>query len=285
MARLVPNSLGDLTKRENRFAHPASTFPFDARRWGLLGLPTLAECSSPTWMSNWVNWHHAAGHRVHRTESSLQIDMWDSANIAIAFGLPAGTSRPISIWHRQQPARRRLADDVILTNVIGFDVKVWEPACRSFRTNQSTKQPCYVKLGDPNYRLIPGHEHRKLRAYVTWDGRHPNYNHAAGMPPPFRHLRNSKSLMNTGYVRVYDSGCFSYENEGIYNFNNSGNPVPPLPSSYPPGLGQWPAGTSTNGLDDDSNGVCRRRERIDHLAAVPGSAPRHPDQDPLLRAR
>ena len=40
MAKLVPNSLGDLTKRENRFAHPAITFPFDARALGTLwGFP------------------------------------------------------------------------------------------------------------------------------------------------------------------------------------------------------------------------------------------------------
>ena len=76
--------------------------------------------------------------------------------------------------------------------------------------------------------------------------------------------------MNTG-ARVYDSGCFSYENEGIYNFKNSVTPVPLNPNPnvnrllkpasqypspyYPPGLGQWPAGTSTNGLDDDNDGV------------------------------
>ena len=62
---------------------------------------------------------------------------------------------------------------------------------------------------------------------------------------------------------VYDSYCFSYENEGIYNFKPDPNnnsivgPVTLLPSNnaYPPGLGKWPAGTSTNGLDDDGNGI------------------------------
>ena len=68
---------------------------------------------------------------------------------------------------------------------------------------------------------------------------------------------------------VYDTYSFSYENEGIYYFDNSGmahalNPnkqLNPLltvnypPPFYPPQLGQWPAGTSTNGLDDDNNGV------------------------------
>ena len=61
--------LGPFGERPNRAQQPGrpdqareslcpsgrSTFPFDARRWGFLGLPTLAECSSPTWMANWIN--------------------------------------------------------------------------------------------------------------------------------------------------------------------------------------------------------------------------------------
>ena len=90
---------------------------------------------------------------------------------------------------------------------------------------------------------------------------------------------------NASYPCIYDSYCFSYENEGIYNFNTSGNPVHVRPSNYPPGLQKWPAGTSTNGLDDNDNGIVDDDERVDHPAALPGSAPRHPDQDPLLRAR
>lgn len=43
--RLVPNTLGDLTKRENRYGHQPYAFPHDARFWGRLGLPTLGECS------------------------------------------------------------------------------------------------------------------------------------------------------------------------------------------------------------------------------------------------
>ena len=46
---LVPNSLGDLTKRENRFGHQPYRYPHDARFWGALGLPTLQECADPQW--------------------------------------------------------------------------------------------------------------------------------------------------------------------------------------------------------------------------------------------
>ncbi len=129
--QLVPNSLGDLTKRENRFAHPASTFPFDARAWGLLGLPTLYECSSLTWMSNWVN--GTTPPAPSSPPSFSKIDMWDSADISNRFGLPAGTSpdQYLAQGSNGQGTGVRLADDVILTNVIGFDVKAWDPARRS----------------------------------------------------------------------------------------------------------------------------------------------------------
>ncbi len=43
---IVSNTLSDLTRRECRYAHPTDEFPFDVRRWGQLGLPTLRESAS-----------------------------------------------------------------------------------------------------------------------------------------------------------------------------------------------------------------------------------------------
>ena len=125
----VPNSLGDLTKRENRFAHPAATYPFDARAWGLLGLPTLAECSSPTWMATWVN---GSTPPVPGTlpNTSQGIDYWDNANLSKVFfpNTTSGTASPDQYLALAVGGTcTRLADDVILTNVIGFDIKVWDP--------------------------------------------------------------------------------------------------------------------------------------------------------------
>jgi len=42
---LKANTLGDLTRRENRYGHQPHAFPFDTRFWGALGLPTLRECT------------------------------------------------------------------------------------------------------------------------------------------------------------------------------------------------------------------------------------------------
>ncbi|HVX12627.1 MAG TPA: prepilin-type N-terminal cleavage/methylation domain-containing protein [Pirellulales bacterium] len=59
---LLPNTLGDLTLRQNRYGHQPWVYPYDARFWderfwtnsatdiagGFLGLPTLRECSAYT---------------------------------------------------------------------------------------------------------------------------------------------------------------------------------------------------------------------------------------------
>jgi type II secretory pathway component PulJ len=99
---IVGNTLGDLTKRENRYAHtifpvnPAD-FPFDARRWGRYGLPTLAEVSA-AWPTS---------------PAPLNLPNYD-------FWIDP----PIRDMTDSGP---RAGEDVVLTNVIGFDVQVWDP--------------------------------------------------------------------------------------------------------------------------------------------------------------
>jgi len=173
--QIVPNSLADLTKRENRYAHPASTYPFDAKAWGALGLPTLNECSS-NWMAKWVNGSTpppAGG------GAGGNVDLWDSASIQTG-----------PLKEDAQGTGTRVADDVVLKNVIGFDVKIWQPGANGAAGS-------YVDLG-------------------------------------------------------YDSGCWSYENEGIYNIDNSGNPTNP----------QGPPGQFTNGLADKGGAVDDNSERL-----------------------
>jgi len=43
--KVVPNTLGDLTRRERRYGHQPYVYPHEVRFWGGLGLPTLRECS------------------------------------------------------------------------------------------------------------------------------------------------------------------------------------------------------------------------------------------------
>ncbi len=103
---LIANNLGNLTMRENRFAHPMDIFPFDVRRWGQLRLPTLRECSQPSWIVGQLP--------PAAPPNPATTDLWtnDSTQRVAGDYLGSGT---------------RVSDDVILTNVIGFDVKVFDP--------------------------------------------------------------------------------------------------------------------------------------------------------------
>ena len=131
---IVPNTLSDLTRRECRYAHPTDVFPFDARRWGLLGLPTLRE--SATWdLLNPPSWVPPS----IPNPSPLNPNYPSRYYYLSTFGqLPnAVFNSPVDFWtndssHRlpdlypgvvQGSQTNRIADDIILTNVIGFDVK------------------------------------------------------------------------------------------------------------------------------------------------------------------
>ena len=112
----VANTLGDLTMRENRLAHPTDKFPFDVCRWGQLRLPTLRECSSAGWAINQLP--------PSTPPNPTTTDFWTNDQSKRLGDDNLGSST-------------RIADDVILTNVIGFDVKVFDP-------NRND----YVDLGD-----------------------------------------------------------------------------------------------------------------------------------------
>ena len=79
----------------------------------------------------------------NQTQNQNQIDLWDNTNIASAFGMRPDVSPDLYMCQGSPDPQTRLADDVILTNVIGFDVKVWEPAANS-------GQGGYVDLGYGN---------------------------------------------------------------------------------------------------------------------------------------
>lgn len=216
--KMVPNSLADLVKRQNRFAH-AQTFPFDVRGWGTLGLPTLAECtdsSSTGWMTNWQN-----GSTPTPTAGPPgEADMWNNSS--------SGTYSVASVlpdqWlNRSSQKGQRISDDVVLTNVIGFDVKVWEPAANNGAGG-------YVDLGS-NAPAVTG-------GTVTIM---PNMQNTFQPPsgPTYYRFNNGgiaesglsgSGSGSTATARVYDSGCFADANE----------------------LGN---GQATNGLEDSQPGT------------------------------
>lgn len=175
--QIVPNTLGDLTKRENRFAHQPFTYPHEVRHWGSLGLPTLRECSDPSWPFPYVG---AGTYELHGSDvygssdpksvliiprssggtTRIMLTEEGSSGTPVYYNYQAITSTPadhladflaltpssttavFDAWRTPLPwlqtdattgtlqeftAGTRVAEDVVLTNVIGFDVKVYDP--------------------------------------------------------------------------------------------------------------------------------------------------------------
>jgi len=234
----VPNTLGDLTKRENRFAHRlhrsplVDGFPYDARRWGQLGLPTLRECSH----ANWMTWSDLAS--VPSVTPAAQIDLWSS------------NPHP---WPEVDPVTGtltaymgpRIADDVILTDVIGFDVKVWDPRAPVFEVGGAAILP-----GDPGYlsAMTTGAPLVSYGAYV-------DLNYAGGNAGTvFDGPGQAGSQLNTGAARVYDTWSSHYEhNESWIDLDGDGSVDANERFGDEDGDGAFDEGT--NGFDDNGDGV------------------------------
>jgi type II secretory pathway component PulJ len=178
------NTLGDLTKRDNRFAHRVvynDAFPWSIRRWGQLRLPTLSECSHPAWMT-WGNPipdpdNRDDPARLPSVTPSQVVDLWAEPHPWPEVDRELGTLRYSDGRYSVSPdpdnVRLRIAEDVMLTNVIGFDVKVWDPTAPLFQGVNDNGTPLdltddsptpdlpspdvIVKPGDPGYILALAH--------------------------------------------------------------------------------------------------------------------------------
>jgi len=147
---LVANTLSDLTRRECRFAHDPTGFPFDVRGWGQLGLPTLRECSSSA---------YKAGMEPPTTVSASEIDYWSNEPY------PAGVDQETGTLPKYSDGDNvRMAEDAILTNVIGFDVKVWDPGAGAYVDLGSANATVFSGPGDQRSLLHGGN----ARVYCTW---------------------------------------------------------------------------------------------------------------------
>ncbi|MBX3415363.1 MAG: prepilin-type N-terminal cleavage/methylation domain-containing protein [Pirellulales bacterium] len=166
------NTLGDLTKRENRYGHQPWAFPHDARFWGVLGLPTLRECSSTAWpfpltqglvggATDTDSPYYGATQQYiipsfGGTAATVlpTATLEDGASVNPPVVNLVGVSDPWSMrfpWQTPPPSPQpvtdgitgtlvqyatsgtRLSDDVILTNVLSFDVKAWDPGAPVFQ--------------------------------------------------------------------------------------------------------------------------------------------------------
>ena len=202
---LIANTLGDLTKRECRFAHPTDVFPYDARRWGQLGLPTLRECSAAIAngsVRDWVAGGMAPSSAANTVVTAVTtIDLWNNPHPWGEVDTTTGT-----LLDYMGP---RVAEDVILTNVVGFDVKVWDPRAPVFSVGNVALVP-----GDPSYpdpATMRDSDVISYGAYVDL-GYAPSYRDPTGVPKSnFCHTGHVRS----GLVRVYDTWSFHYEHDGL----------------------------------------------------------------------
>jgi type II secretory pathway component PulJ len=174
-ARLVTNSLGDLTNRQNRFAHQPYAWPHDVRFFGQLGLPTLRECSHPAW--------------------PLPLNNVNPEEVVLPTGTPPKPVQAADFWVQPHPWQEvdaetgtllayqgpRIAEDVILTNVLSFDVKVYDAQAPVFATSGTVVVP-----GDVGYRA----------AFARW---------RQGGPPPER----AGAYVDLFYLRGMNVGNFA----------------------------------------------------------------------------
>ena len=152
--------------------------PLNTFRWAPgLGLPVLAECSDPTWVAgdfiptenpSTGTGSHSLLLQMPRFPSTIApvepFDAWTNphpwAYIANTSPYTINTTTPavdpITGVTTAFPNGTRLGEDVIMTNVIGFDVKAWDPGAPVL--NHVVENPVgtvidqvVVAPGDPGY--------------------------------------------------------------------------------------------------------------------------------------
>ncbi len=225
---LVGNTLGDLTKRENRFAHRGS-YPFDVRVWGHLRLPTLAECSDVNWVAGATAPTTATPFSVRTAISP--VDFWFNPHPWAS--LPTGSEivwpgTPVSLPDGRMSDYddgARIGEDVILTNVVGFDVKVWDPNAPIFKYTGGTNNPALLP-GDPGYLAalaayappVPGTDPQ-----IIGYGAYVDLNYTRNIAPALSAFAGPGVSMpvaggralNAGLGWTYDTWSTHYENDGI----------------------------------------------------------------------
>ena len=242
------NTLGDLANRENRFAHwlvAQQPFPYDVSIWGLLGLPTLEEMSHSGWMAlsypGWMALVSSFGipnASAAATNTAFRADMWaDPFLWAATAGLPVDPKTGIL----QDFRGPRMGEDVVLTNVIGFDVKIWDPEAQ-VRVGPDGEA---VYPSDPGYD--PTFPMVGVGAFVDLGSGGGRF---GGLGHPKSGLGQGSSTAARG-IRIYDTWSYFYEHDGRRQFPRD------------------VMDTGTNGFDDNLDGVVDDPEEWETMPPYP----------------
>lgn len=156
----VANTLGDLTRRENRYGHQPSA-PHRAFWGNYTGLPTLGETSNASWTLGTTS-----GTATVTTPIDFLTDPRPQDGALAAVG-------------------PRVYEDVILDHVIGFDVKAWDPrAPLQSRSGTVLGYGNYVDLGSGVQFAASGtqsaFDSTSLVDSMTYDTWSTAYDHASG---------------------------------------------------------------------------------------------------------
>jgi len=249
--RIIPNTLADLSVPRNRYCFPSSAYISDVRFWSKntgFGLPVLGECSNPSFQFPVPGGVPGA---VPTTVDSFDqllkrypYDLVDSQTGRVSE--PAILADPTN--------NRRINEDVIMTNVIGFDVKIWDPGAPVYSSGGVAVLP--GQISPVAYTSLVGGAPLSYGAYVNL-GYAPNYAPGAGAPAAhFNGLGDAASRLRAGEVSpvdpappasavrrnaaVYDTYTSVYESDGLDQLSTPG----------------WRSGPDegTNGFDDNGIG-------------------------------
>lgn len=255
---LVANTLGDLTKRHNRFAHAPFGNPNANpmmrnyslyEMWGPLGLPTLGECAS-TAASNWrFPWTPIGSRNISNLPLNAVPGAFYDPRASVV--LPSGetglrypfqeldplTGEYIQYTQDPQYPSFRLSEDVVMRNVLAFDIKVWDPGAPVYRRTGGVNDGDAILPGDVDYLANIGQPPISFGAFVDLNYMSllggsgngiaqykPNYNPMGGPTPHFHGPGDPRSLLNlapcsttAGQVTaaVYDTWSTHYDSDGI----------------------------------------------------------------------
>jgi type II secretory pathway pseudopilin PulG len=185
---IIANTLQDLLQRENRFAHKfTTTFPYPLydsnEAWYFLRMPTLEETVHTSWSLTSLPALGSLADDLKMNEipifpsSSTPIrPYWDFGNN------PNGLSG--TNWTLDQksgslsnyvldPRDSRAGEDIVLKNVISFDVKVWNPywvPCQNDSDgNSHWAAPQYIDLGQDSFVFINPTQQKEESCQVFYD--------------------------------------------------------------------------------------------------------------------
>jgi type II secretory pathway pseudopilin PulG len=242
----VANTLADLTRRECRFAHPIDAtytfqpgnvtipFPCDARRWFQLGLPTLQESSHPNWIAGGmvpVTTAPSGPSEVRVPSFPWRIDYWKNPHPWDE--TDSETGRLLQFPPPPPPAQLRGSEDVLLNNVVSFDVKVWDPLAPI--------------IADANGRILipgdPGYATNFASATLAARGAYVDLDYREVVGPPVSafsdhgDLRSGLASNGTGWV--YDTWSTSYAGSRGTNGLDDPDMVTGLPDGVVDDPGEW----------------------------------------------